>query len=530
MEIDVETTSGPVRGTREHNVCVFRGIPYARPPVNTLRFRPPEPPACWTEPRNATRAGPAAPQNPDPLDYIYGEVLAPGDEDCLTLNVWTPAADAARCPVMVCIHGGAFLIGSGRWPWYDGKELVRRGDVVLVTINYRLGVLGFLDLSELGGAEYATSGNHGLLDQVAALRWVRDNIDRFGGDSGNVTVFGESAGGISISCLMAMPAARGLFRRAIVMSGGANFVRFPGTSRTVAGAFRQTAGVRDVDGLRTLPTKALLKAQKRYLRRNEFGGDLVFGPVVDGSVLPAPPLHAIQAGCASDVALLTGTTRDEARLWSLYAPILRWARRIRTIGGLISVVAGVLFVLGWLAARQSLPMINGEMVVRGPKTAIYIDRDDRGIPTVRAADREDLAFGLGFVHGQDRFFQMDGLRRYAAGELSEIFGPGLERGMRRLGPQDPRPAVPVGGEASRRGPGGFGQAPARCLRGGGALGLGSLKARPFEYLLLQETPRPSGCRGQRACCPLALHRLAGRQHREGVDARGASRRPPRAAG
>jgi len=273
-----------------------------------------------------TRFGPAASQNPDPLDYIWGEVLAPGDEDCLTLNVWAPSADGARRPVMVCIHGGAFLIGSGRWPWYDGREFVRRGDVVLVMINYRLGTLGFLDLSEIGGGEYTTSGNHGLLDQVAALRWVRDNIDRFGGDPGNVTVFGESAGGISISCLMAMPAARGLLRRAIVMSGGPNLVRFPGTSRAVARAFLQTSRVRDVGALRALLTKALLKAQKRFLRRNEFGGDLVFGPVIDGSVLPDPPLHAIRAGCAQDVALLTGTTLDEARFWSLYVPILRWTR------------------------------------------------------------------------------------------------------------------------------------------------------------------------------------------------------------
>jgi para-nitrobenzyl esterase len=291
-----------------------------------LRFRPPEPPGAWSETRDATRFGPAAPQNPDPLDHIYGEVLAPGDEDCLTLNVWTPAADGGKRPVMVCIHGGAFLIGSGRWPWYEGSELVRRGDVVLVTINYRLGALGFLDLSVIGGEGYATSGNHGLLDQVAALRWVRDNIERFGGDPGNVTVFGESAGGISISCLMAMPAARGLFRRAIAMSGGPNLVRFPGTSRVVAEEFRQLIGVRDVDGLRAVPTKALLKAQKRYLRRNEFGGDLVFGPVVDSTVLPEPPLHAIRAGCARDVALLVGTTLDEARLWSLYVPILRWTR------------------------------------------------------------------------------------------------------------------------------------------------------------------------------------------------------------
>lgn len=328
MEVDVETTSGPIRGNREQDVCVFRGIPYARPPVNVLRFRPPEPPDAWTEPWNATRFGLAAPQSPDPLDHIWGEVLAPGVEDCLTLNVWTPAVDDGRRPVMVCIHGGAFVIGSGRWPWYDGYELVKRGDVVLVTINYRLGAFGFLDLSAIGGEPYTRSGNHGLLDQIAALQWVRDNIERFGGDPRKVTVFGESAGGISISCLMAMPAACGLFHRAIVMSGGPNLIRFQETSRVVTQAFLGMARVKDADQLRGLTARALLKAQRRFLRSNEFGGNAVFGPVIDGDggVLPEPPLHAIRSGSARDVALLTGTTRDEARLWSLYVPILRWTR------------------------------------------------------------------------------------------------------------------------------------------------------------------------------------------------------------
>ena len=320
---DVETIYGKIRGCRHDGFSLFRGVPYARPPVGSL-LPAPQRPEGWSGVRDATSFGPPAAQNPDPLDRIWGEVLAPGDEDCLTLNVWTPAADDGKRPVMVCIHGGAFLIGSGRWPWYDGREFILRGDIVLITINYRLGAFGFLDLSENGGAEFAECGNHGLLDQVAALRWVRDNIERFGGDPGSVTVFGESAGGISISCLMAMPAARGLFRRAIVMSGGPNLVRFPATAQAVARAFLRTAGVRDAGGLLTLSTPALLKAQKRFLRSNEFGGDLVFGPVVDGSVLPDPPLHAIRAGCARDVALLTGTTRDEARLWSIYVPILRW--------------------------------------------------------------------------------------------------------------------------------------------------------------------------------------------------------------
>ncbi len=365
---------GKIRGCRHDGFSLFRGVPYARPPVGSLRFRPPERPESWSGIRDATSFGPPAAQNPDPLDRIWGEVLAPGDEDCLTLNVWTPAADDGKRPVMVCIHGGAFLIGSGRWPWYDGREFVRRGDIVLITINYRLGAFGFLDLSEIGGAEFTTSGNHGLLDQVAALRWVRDNIERFGGDPGSVTVFGESAGGISISCLMAMPAARGLFRRAVVMSGGPNLVRFPATSQAVARAFLRTAGVRDAGGLPTLSTKALLRAQKRFLRANEFGGDLVFGPVVDGSVLPDPPLHAIRAGCARDVALLTGTTSDEARLWSLYVPILRWThphalkRVLRlTVGNRWSeVIAAYQHSRPGQKAGSLTMAINGDLLFRMP--------------------------------------------------------------------------------------------------------------------------------------------------------------------
>ncbi len=326
MEVDVETTFGPVGGTREQDVCVFRGIPYARPPVEALRFRPPEPPGTWTEPRDAKRFGSPAPQNRDALDAYWGGRLAPGDEDCLTLNVWTPAPDGRRRPVMVWIHGGAFLTGSGKRAWYDGRSLVRRGDIVLVTINYRLGVLGFLDLSEVDGEANESSANHGLIDQIAALRWVRDNIERFGGDPQNVTVFGESAGGISISCLLAMPKARGLFHRAIVMSGGPNLVRSRATSRAVARAFLRAAGLRTLDEAKRLPVKALLKAQARLLKRNDLGGDAVFGPVVDGRLLPEPPLHAIRSGSGRDVVLLVGTTRDEARLWSLYFPIIGWAR------------------------------------------------------------------------------------------------------------------------------------------------------------------------------------------------------------
>ena len=324
--VEVETTEGRIQGVSQGGINVFRGIPYARPPVEGLRFRRPQRHTAWSESRDATRFGPAAPQNADPLDHLWGGFPVAPHEDCLTLNVWTPGLDDSRRPVMVWLHGGAFVIGSGSEYWFEGTRLARRGDVVVVTINYRLGVFGFLDLSETEGKEYEESGNCGLLDQVAALEWVRENIERFGGDPQNVTIFGESAGAVSVSCLMAMPKARGLFHRAIAQSGGPNLVRSRDVSHAVARAFLKSLGIRDVDRLRSVPMRTLLKAQARFLKTNEFGGDAVFGPVVDGDTLPERPLHAIRSGSARNVALLAGATRDEARLWSLYAPILRWTR------------------------------------------------------------------------------------------------------------------------------------------------------------------------------------------------------------
>jgi para-nitrobenzyl esterase len=297
------------------NVSVYRGIRYAC----AQRFRPPERIPFHAASQHSA-FGPPAPQNPDALDFMWGERLAPGDEDCLTLNVWTPRVDDRRRPVMVYIHGGAFIIGSGRWGWYEGCRLVERGDVVLVTINYRLGVFGFLNLSEIGGTDYEANANCGLLDQVAALEWVRDNIERFGGDPNNVTVFGESAGGVSVCCLMAMKRASGLFHRAIVQSGGPNLIRSQALSLKAAHAFLHRAGVKDIAGLRSLSTQDLLAVQASLLQSDSLGGVRLFGPAVDGCQLPVPPLHAIRAGSASHVVLLTGTTKDEARLWTLYDP------------------------------------------------------------------------------------------------------------------------------------------------------------------------------------------------------------------
>ena len=213
---------GWLQGVEEDGIRIFRGIPFAKPPVGERRFRRPEPAEPWAGVRDASRFGPSAPQTKLQIDFLPGMDVGEQSEDCLYLNVFAPAAGGPRRPVLVWIHGGAFTIGSGSQALYDVRPIVRRGDVIVVTINYRLGALGFLHLAELCGEDFADGANAGLLDQIAALGWVRDNIAGFGGDPGNVTIFGESAGGMSVGTLLGMPAARGLFQKAIAQSGAAH--------------------------------------------------------------------------------------------------------------------------------------------------------------------------------------------------------------------------------------------------------------------------------------------------------------------
>ena len=211
----VVTSDGPVVGLQAEHVQSFRGIPYAAPPINEMRFRPAAPPVKWTQPRDARVSGAACPQVLD-LDDPAEDGDRNMSEDCLTVNVWTPRADAKARPVMVFIHGGALEEGSAEDSWYDGGTLAERGDVVVMSLQYRLGAFGFLELGEVGGGRFADSGNLGLLDQIEALRWVRRNAGRFGGDPRNVTVFGESAGGASIHGLLAIPAARAYSKRPLL--------------------------------------------------------------------------------------------------------------------------------------------------------------------------------------------------------------------------------------------------------------------------------------------------------------------------
>jgi len=309
--IVVKTTSGPVRGETEKGVFVFRGIRYAAPPVGPMRFRPPIAPIAWAEVRSALDFAPACPQlvEIDPTEN-NNSVIA---EDCLAVNIWTPMADDKKRPVMVWIHGGGFIEGSARNTWYDGAKLAGRGDVVVVTVQYRLGAWGFLELSDIAGQDFAQSGNLGLLDQIAGLKWVKANIGAFGGDPNNVTLFGQSAGAGSVGLLMVMPDARGLFHKAILESGTPKEVADKARAIEVSRTYMKIAGIAKIEELQKLTMAQMLDAQRK-LFETTFGYS-AFRPVMDGTVPTELPMQAIAAGRGTSVPVLIGTNLDEIRFW-----------------------------------------------------------------------------------------------------------------------------------------------------------------------------------------------------------------------
>ena len=327
----VETASGRVVGVTSGGVHVFKGIPYGASTAGANRFMPPRKPEPWTGIREATvYAGrspqaPASPQRPE-LATVWGPVdTLPVGEDCLTLHVWTPGLDQSKRPVMVWLHGGAFSYGSANSPRYDSTNLARRNDVVVIAVNHRLNIFGHLDLSAAGGERFATSGNAGVLDLVAALQWVREHAARFGGDPGNVTIFGQSGGGGKVSALLAMPSAKGLFHKAIVQSGAS--VRFAERERTtrLADAVLKHLGLgpSQLDALQALPLQrlqeAVVPAQATLPRpRQPLLDRYNFGPVIDGSVLPAHPFDPAAPALSDDVPLMVGGTKDETAIF--FAP------------------------------------------------------------------------------------------------------------------------------------------------------------------------------------------------------------------
>ena len=310
----VDTTCGKIRGYKIYNdIITFKGIPYAEPPIGKLRFKAPVPKSKWDDIFDAKNFGPIAPQPSFGVDSSQMEQPKQHEEGCLTLNVWTPALDNIKRTVMFWIHGGAFETGNGR---FNGEILAKRGEVVIVSINYRLGALGFLYVP-------GKTANVGLLDQVLALKWVQDNISNFGGDESQICVFGESAGGESISALMTMPSAKGLFRRAIMQSNVCDPYNLKPSKGEVYSkkVFELVKAEYDnLEELRKIPVKKLIRV---YSRAQQGLSDLpmyidYYPPYIDGKILPENPFEAIKSGAVKDIEILAGSNENEYKLWNLW--------------------------------------------------------------------------------------------------------------------------------------------------------------------------------------------------------------------
>ena len=320
----VQTPRGAVAGIEERGVLAFRGIPYARSTAAAGRFRAPEPVAPWADTLDASRFGRASPQatgSSRPLRRFSAVPESGVGEDCLNLNVWTPATDGGRRPVLVWLHGGAFSHGSGSFHLYSGDRLARRGDVVVITVNYRLGVFGGLHLESFAGGGEVDS-NLALRDQVAALEWVRENVEAFGGDPGNVTLFGQSAGAMSAATLMASPPPAGLFHRVILQSGGATNVHSPQLARRLAEIYLEGLGLDPdradiVESLRRMDARELLAAQIRMGTGHGVAlGQLMWQPTLDRELVSEIPQASFRAGRAAALPLLIGSNLDEWKMFT----------------------------------------------------------------------------------------------------------------------------------------------------------------------------------------------------------------------
>ena len=342
-----ETTHGRVRGVHERGVLAWRGIPFAAPPTGARRFRAPQPAAPWRGVRDATRFGSAAPQ--DRGQFVGVDATTPTDEDCLTLNVVAPegSGPGSRLPVLVYVHGGAYSVGSSREHPRQGETMVREGGIVYVSLNYRLGGFGYLDFTHWSTPERPMESNLGLRDQVAALEWVRDEVASFGGDPDAVTLSGESSGGNAVTTLMTVPAARGLFHRAIAQSSPTNAIYPPDVTQRWAAEFLELLSheLRDDDlestsvedaaqMLREAPVASVVRATAALQLRtpDEQPGTISLSPVIDGDFLPERPLDAFKAGRAHPVPLVIGTNDREGSVFTGRRDILATTKpRIRAI-------------------------------------------------------------------------------------------------------------------------------------------------------------------------------------------------------
>jgi len=320
----VETADGKVRGMVHQGIHSFKGIPYGAPTDGKNRFMPPVKPEPWSSVRDAFQFGHWCPQN-----IGYADVLAPQadiraegtGEDCLWLNIWTPEPNTnKKRPVMFWCHGGAWFQESGSWPWVYGESLSRRGDVVVVTLNHRLNLFGYCHLGDLGGEKYAASGCAGMLDLVQGLQWVRDNIAQFGGDPGNVMVFGESGGGLKTSTLLGMPAAKGLFHRAAIESGALLRSNTRDRANETAKALMTEVGLSPdkVDEMQTIPAERLVAAMAAMSRRTGAQGAATqFSPLMDGKYIPAHPFDPTATPVSDTIPILVGCNTHEQAYFAL---------------------------------------------------------------------------------------------------------------------------------------------------------------------------------------------------------------------
>jgi para-nitrobenzyl esterase len=438
MSAIVSTGYGKLEGDEQDGLFVFKGVPFAGAPAGSRRWLGPEKLTPWAGVRDARRFGAAAPQNPVMSQALAAmKIKQAQSEDCLHLNLWTPGLDGARRPVMVWIHGGGFTIGAGSQEIYNGSVLARRGDVVIVTINYRLGPLGFLRLNDVTGGRIPSSGNEGLLDQIAALQWVRDNIAEFGGDPHNVTIFGESAGGMSVGALLAMPLARGLFHKAIAQSGSCDTVSSVERANRTAQRVLSKLGVSadDAEAIRALPVAQLLTGV--------FGPDgktpdrelgMAYQPVVDGTLVPRELIDMVAQGSAAGVAVMVGSNLEEWKLFSAMDPAAQnldkaglAARMSKRLGAEFadSVIAAYQSARATAGASISPPelysAIETDRVFRMPgvRLAEIQGRTERRTynylftwrsPAMRGALGSCHALELGFVFGTNH---LAGMRRFA---------------------------------------------------------------------------------------------------------------------
>lgn len=425
LRAQVQTTNGPVQGVASPDAAIraFRGIPFAAPPVGNLRWQAPQPVAPWTGTRDATAFGPRCMQAPIFSDMIFRDA---NSEDCLYLNVWTPAKQAAeKLPVMVWIYGGGFQAGSASEPRQDGERLAGKG-VVVVSFNYRLGVFGFLAHSELTAeSKHSASGNYAFLDQVAALRWVHENIAAFGGDPGNVTIFGESAGSFSVSALMASPLTTGLIHKAIGESGAffsAATLASPtlDVAEQVGRALADNVRVTSLAALRALSSDSILKAAMALKERS-------FGPIVDGYFLPRTAPEVFATGAQQRIPLLAGWNADEVRSSATLArakpTVESWTARVRGQfgAGAEAVLAAYPAATDSAAIEASAALSGDQFIGHGTWRWLEAHRSTGGQPVFRFLFARQIPIAPGQMANGTPVTARDVGARHA-GEIEYVFG------------------------------------------------------------------------------------------------------------